>query len=418
MKLEMILVVAAIFFLSIGNSYIIAEEDFENSTDYVLSDAFLNYVNSKAKNWTAGRNFHADTPISYIKRMLGLHHEHVHLQHLPRGNPRLIQEIAGLRLDYFDNWLDIMMFPIQFDAREKWPNCSSLFEILDQGGCGSCWAIGAASAMSDRICISSPENKDDFMVSSENLLACCNNCGYGCRGGFPGAAWLYWHNVGIVTGGSYGSSQGCQPYEFTPCDHNIFGNCSEIVQRPRCHYYCDNSQYNKTYKEDLSFGSEPYLVGNLYPMKEIMHEIMNFGPVEATFKVYADFALYKRGVYHHVSGPHMGSHAVKILGWGTENGTPYWLAANSWNPSWGDNGFFKILRGSNHCDIEKYVYAGLPKMPKKVRPFPSGGKWSLPFYVPLFVMAFVFLGCVYCIRLKCWNAPRRRPNRPDPTDGA
>ena len=31
------------------------------------------------------------------------------------------------------------------------------------------------------------------------------------------------------------------------------------------------------------------------------------------------------GVYQHTSGGPLGGHAIRILGWGTENGTPYWL---------------------------------------------------------------------------------------------
>lgn len=66
------------------------------------------------------------------------------------------------------------------------------------------------------------------------------------------------------------------------------------------------------------------------------------------------------GVYKHVTGEMLGGHAIKILGWGVENGTPYWLVANSWNSDWGDNGFFKILRGSDECGIESTISAGLP----------------------------------------------------------
>jgi cathepsin B len=44
------------------------------------------------------------------------------------------------------------------------------------------------------------------------------------------------------------------------------------------------------------------------------------------------------GVYQHVTGQMLGGHAIKILGWGKENNTPYWLVANSWNTDWGDNG--------------------------------------------------------------------------------
>lgn len=67
------------------------------------------------------------------------------------------------------------------------------------------------------------------------------------------------------------------------------------------------------------------------------------------------------GVYQHVTGTVAGGHAIRILGWGMENNVPYWLCANSWSTRWGDNGFFKILRGSNHCDIESQITAGIPK---------------------------------------------------------
>jgi len=83
-----------------------------------------------------------------------------------------------------------------------------------------------------------------------------------------------------------------------------------------------------------------------------MTEIMTNGPVEAAFTVYTDFMLYKGGVYSHVSGTEEGGHAIKIVGWGVDNGTKYWLVANSWSPAWGENGFFRIKRGTNECGIE------------------------------------------------------------------
>jgi len=47
------------------------------------------------------------------------------------------------------------------------------------------------------------------------------------------------------------------------------------------------------------------------------------------------------GVYQHVAGEVQRSHAMKMFGWGVENGTPYWLVANSWNTDWGDNGMLR-----------------------------------------------------------------------------
>lgn len=68
------------------------------------------------------------------------------------------------------------------------------------------------------------------------------------------------------------------------------------------------------------------------------------------------------GVYQRT--PHsniMGSHSVKLIGWGEENGVPYWLMVNSWGTQWGENGLFKIRRGKNECRVEQAPTAGVPQ---------------------------------------------------------
>merc|ERR1712079_318265 len=56
----------------------------------------------------------------------------------------------------------------------------------------------------------------------------------------------------------------------------------------------------------------------------IMRMIMHGGPVECAFDVYSDFENYVSGIYHHVTGHFAGGHAVKMVGWGVENGVKYW----------------------------------------------------------------------------------------------
>jgi len=111
-----------------------------------------------------------------------------------------------------------------------------------------------------------------------------------------------------------------------------------------------------SYSGDKHHGGKEYYLGR--NEENVRLEIFTNGPVVAGYTVYQDFYSYKGGVYHHVTGAYAGGHAVKIIGWGTENGVPYWLVANSWGPDWGPyKGFFKIRRGNNECDFEAGICA-------------------------------------------------------------
>jgi C1A family cysteine protease len=60
---------------------------------------------------------------------------------------------------------------------------------------------------------------------------------------------------------------------------------------------------------------------------------------------------YHSGVYKHTTGGELGGHAVKIVGWGQQGSTPYWIVANSWGTGWGLNGYFWF--GMNQCSFEQ-----------------------------------------------------------------
>jgi len=247
--------------------------------------------------------------------------------------------------------------PDSFDARDEWGSmCPSLHHIRDQGACGSCWAVAAAAAITDRVCIQT-KGQQTFNLASEDLVSCCGfTCGQGCGGGYPSGAWGYWKRSGLVTGGPYGDKTHCYSYQIQPCEHHVNGSlppCGNEVPTPMCSKKCGNGA---TWTQDKHKGSKSYSVSSR--VADIQTEIMTNGPVEAAFTVYADFPTYKSGVYKHVSGSELGGHAVKILGWGTEDSTPYWLVANSWNDGWGNQGYFNILRGSDECGIESGIVAG------------------------------------------------------------
>ncbi|KAI4888936.1 hypothetical protein NFI96_025074 [Prochilodus magdalenae] len=281
------------------------------------SPDMVNIINKANTTWTARLNFD-NVDDSYLKSLCGT-------------------ILKRSRLSEMDRFVENLNLPDSFDSRDQWPSCHTISQIRDQGSCGSCWAFGAVEAISDRICIVSG-GKISVEISAEDLLSCCDDCGMGCFGGYSDAAWDYWTKTGLVTGGLYGSNVGCRPYTIRPCEHHVNGTrppCSGEENTPDCVNQCIDG-YAPSYSKDLHFGQRSYNVPS--DPNQIMAEIYKNGPVEASFTVYEDFLLYKTGVYQHVTGDVLGGHSIKILGWGEENGTPYWLAANSWNTDWGNNG--------------------------------------------------------------------------------
>ena len=161
--------------------------------------------------------------------------------------------------------------PDSYDPRDEFPNCESLKEIRDQANCGSCWAFGAVEAMSDRICIKSGQT-DQRRVSSQNLVTCCYYCGFGCEGGYPGDAWDYWVETGIVTGGGYQDKTYCQPYFLPECDHHTegpHGPCPDIADTPDCVTNCDDGN-QQPYDSEMTKGTLVFINMSLVIILEDM----------------------------------------------------------------------------------------------------------------------------------------------------
>jgi cathepsin B len=302
------------------------------SARVVVDEDRIAAINAMGTTWKAGVNPRfANLTVEQMKTFLGV---------LPGKRPWVP------RMEKKD--LTNTVIPESFDSRTGFSQCTNIIsQIRDQSACGSCWAFGGASAMSDRLCIAS-NGQIQVPLSTEDLVSCCDACGFGCGGGYPESAWQYFQDSGLVAESAY-------PYAFPSCEHHTTGSkppCGQEQPTPAC----DSSKL----KGQRYYGKSTY--GVYGSVADIQNEIMTNGPVEGAFTVYEDFVSYKSGVYKHTSGQELGGHAIRVLGWGTENGTPYWLIANSWNEDWGDKGLFKILRGSDECGIEDGMVAGLIKL--------------------------------------------------------
>nr|AXQ06498.1 papain-like cysteine protease [Vriesea carinata] len=305
----------------------------------ILQNSIVEEINANPNaGWEASKNhYFTNYTVGQFKHILGV-----------KPTPQNALEDTPVKTYPKSLWL-----PEKFDARTAWSQCNTIGRILDQGHCGSCWAFGAVESLSDRFCINFGVN---ISLSVNDLLSCCGfMCGDGCDGGYPIYAWRYFVENGVVT-------EECDPYfDNTGCAHP---GCEPAYPTPQCEKKCKDR--NLLWEETKHFSVNAYRI-NSNP-RDIMAEVYKNGPVEVAFTVYADFAHYKSGVYKHITGDVMGGHAVKLIGWGTsDEGEDYWLLANQWNRGWGDDGYFKIVRGTNECGIEEDVVAGLPSSKNLIR---------------------------------------------------
>ena len=274
--------------------------------------------------------------------------------------------------------------PRRFDAREAWPMCADqIGAVRNQGACGSCWAHGAIETLSDRVCVA--RRKASPPLSPQSLIN-CDGHDAGCGGGFVDNAWKFLQQRGATT-------ESCTPYHY--CANPAMPNCSfalkPLAPEPlpngtngtnaslpplappppaspppppfpptHCSRCADGRGGHEARRQRVS---SAYAASGVGDVEGLQRELMEHGPVEVAFFVYSDFYAYTSGVYRRSAqarGP-VGGHAVKLIGWGDdEEGRPYWLLVNSWSPLWGEDGFFRMARGINECEVESTPAAGLP----------------------------------------------------------
>ncbi len=223
--------------------------------------------------------------------------------------------------------------------------------MVSQGSCGSCYAIAAADSLSMRLRILS-HGKDKTILSAQNVVS-CSDYNQGCEGGYPFLVGKFGEDIGFIP--DY-----CEAYtgDDAPCK----ADCGDQEMRV---YHAQDYHY----------------IGGFYGAcneKDMMEEIFKNGPIVIAINAPPDLFYYSGGVYQHgqvpksdisisgVSRWEKTNHAVACVGWGVaDDGMKYWIIKNSWGQDWGEDGYFKLKRGSDEIASESMAVAAMPLLPEK-----------------------------------------------------
>ncbi|XP_054270596.1 tubulointerstitial nephritis antigen-like [Macrosteles quadrilineatus] len=254
-----------------------------------------------------------------------------------------------------------------YDLRQEKPGMIS--PPLDQGWCAADWVISTVQVATDRLALVS-KGEDRTFLSPQHLLSCNAKNQRGCDGGHLTRAWKFIQKFGLVP-------EECYPWVGRQT------NCSvpKVQDKKRTTARCsDGNSMRPLHRTGPAYrvSREP---------EAIMNEIMTSGPVQATMRVNPDFFSYRSGVYQCPSDMKSrrpeNYHAVRVIGWGEEvqggRLVKYWIVSNSWGPWWGENGFFRIVRGKNECEIESLVLGSWinPIVPRKDPSMPMMDKTNM-----------------------------------------
>merc|ERR1712187_770208 len=218
------------------------------------------------------------------------------------------------------DFLSTSGLPDNFDWVEK----GAVNPVKNQAQCGSCWAFATVANIEGAGFV---DNKKLLSLSEQELVDCDKKTGdQGCQGGLPANAY------NDMIQNKFGLEQETA-YPYTAAD----GTCK------------------------ASASLEKAFIGGFVKIStdedQIAAALMQYGPLSIGINA-GPMQFYAGGIAHPwkiVCNPQKLDHGVAIVGFGTESGTKYWVIRNSWGPTWGEKGYYRIVRGTGACGLNTMV---------------------------------------------------------------
>jgi len=230
------------------------------------------------------------------------------------------------------------MSKVNFDipANYSWLNQQGIVSpIQNQQQCGSCWAFSTVMAIESATAI---KTKKLTKLSEQEIVDCSHGCvleegqqvcNQGCNGGWPWSAYddiISWKGLNTE-----------KEYPYTANTDKCTKKTADAVS-PITNYTCISGPKYANETEMAAF-----LVAN--------------GPLSIAMDA-GILQSYTSGIIKPAAGDCSTTsldHAINIVGYGTEGSTDFWIIRNSWGTTWGEEGYFRIIRGKGACGLNAGV---------------------------------------------------------------
>jgi C1A family cysteine protease len=231
--------------------------------------------------------------------------------------------------------LGVFHAPADFVADDSvdWTTKGAVTPIKDQAHCGSCWSFSTTGALEGAWKIA---GHDLVSLSEQNILD-CDKGGDKCKGGSMEQAFDWVKTNGIC-------SETADPYK---CQDQTSATCTGST--------CDAS--SGTCSKVLAAGD---VTGSteVGQTEGALEAAVTKQPVSVAIEAdKAVFQHYTGGVLKDEACGETLDHGVLVVGYGTDAGQDYWKVKNSWGTSHGEEGYWRIERGSaqagGECGIRK-----------------------------------------------------------------
>ena len=272
----------------------------------VKLESLQSQISKKGHDWVAAETSFSALSVDEQTQALGLS---VTKEELAKTE-QAIKAVESMQSAVSSKFAGTFAAPVAIDWRNNGGDYTT--SVKDQMSCGSCVSFATIGTIESRMNIACKNPNLDPNYSEAFLFYCgCGNC---CGGGWNFAPALdFCKNTGVAPDSAFPYTPGDQP----------------------CKAGVTPSFKITAWSTALS-------------MADRKNVIASKGPVVAGMAVFEDFSYYHTGVYKHTTGVLRGYHAVSVVGY--DDNLQCWIVKNSWNTSWGDNGFFKI--GYGECQID------------------------------------------------------------------